>query len=44
MGFGATSAIKQQLRSCRLLGGAGLVVAGGMRLRSYDADGGGNID
>ena len=36
--FRATAAIKQQLLFCRILGGAALVAAGGMRPRHYDAN------
>ena len=41
-GFRSTAAIKQQRRLCRILVGAAFVVAGGMRLRRYDADDGGD--
>ena len=39
--FGATAAIKQQRLFCRILGGAALVAAGGVRARHYDANDGG---
>ena len=40
-GFQSTGAVKQQRRSCRILGGADFVAAGGMRLQRYNANVGG---
>ena len=42
--FQVTAAIKQQRLLCRILGWAALVVAGGVRPRHIDANGGGGGD
>ena len=42
--FRDTAAIKQQRLFCRILGGAALFAAGGMRPWHYDANGGGGAD